>query len=694
MDRTLLLPDGEEAGHSAELGETAAAGGEMRGAELVVLADPLALQPTGFGGEGEGSVLEDYDGAGMDRLLELEPPPSPDFDKMPDLPALRGNPPSKGCESNQELRVELPGKEDPVSESCLEACGPSSRAPPAGSVAAKGEAEGGSLQASGPLREPVMTEKRPSEDSVGGSGEQPNSATLSYANLYKDIQDIFPIMKKREEKNPNAAGEIVRTQSQRLLELQAHFEASAGTRGVQERMSTRYFRVLSSSHCEVHKLVCSSVAEIGGWEQDTGEIPESHWNLLWTWSGKVAIPRNELNVWQRVNHYPKAGELTKKDALKRHLARCMAVHPGKNSSRSPFDIMPQTFILPGEYVQFCDAFSKERDLLEDAPEQNVWIMKPVGMSRGRGIFLINDILHVAFGEQFVIQKYMRNPLLLDGYKFDLRLYVLVTSFSPLEAFIYGEGFARFSSMKYALNDSTIANHLIHLTNSSIQKKRGDDDVPEPLRGKGGAKGGAAGDTKCALTELFRMLEERGVDTKALWGRIKDTVLASLFAVEASIPHQANSFELFGYDVIIDSDLQPKLLEVNTSPSLGTSTPLDLIVKKDLLRDTVSLVNPLRFDRRALREALSRHGGKRHPRRGSLVHGAKGGLGEALQKDLGEVLMGQAVRQFGEMPDHLGRFERIAPSAASEKYHRLTHRGTSTSGVGRPKKSARSVGRSN
>jgi tubulin polyglutamylase TTLL5 len=171
-------------------------------------------------------------------------------------------------------------------------------------------------------------------------------------------------------------------------------------------------------------------------------------------------------------------------------------------------------------------------------------------------------------------------------------------------------------------------------------------------------------------------------------------LASLFAVEASIPHQANSFELFGYDVIIDSDLQPKLLEVNTSPSLGTSTPLDLIVKKDLLRDTVSLVNPLRFDRRALREALSRHGGKRHPRRGSLVHGAKGGLGEALQKDLGEVLMGQAVRQFGEMPDHLGRFERIAPSAASEKYHRLTHRGTSTSGVGRPKKSARSVGRSN
>lgn len=86
-------------------------------------------------------------------------------------------------------------------------------------------------------------------------------------------------------------------------------------------------------------------------------------------------------------------------------------------------------------------------------------MKPVGQSRGRGIALIDDISAVSYGEAYVIQRrvevsawlsgarplsiiknsscrYIHQPLLLDGFKFDLRLYVCVNSFSPLEAYIY------------------------------------------------------------------------------------------------------------------------------------------------------------------------------------------------------------------------------------------------------------------
>ena len=60
----------------------------------------------------------------------------------------------------------------------------------------------------------------------------------------------------------------------------------------------------------------------------------------------------------------------------------------------------------------------------------------VGSSRGRGISILNDISGVSYGEAMVIQRYIAQPLLLDGFKFDLRLYVLVTSFNPLEAFLY------------------------------------------------------------------------------------------------------------------------------------------------------------------------------------------------------------------------------------------------------------------
>lgn len=59
----------------------------------------------------------------------------------------------------------------------------------------------------------------------------------------------------------------------------------------------------------------------------------------------------------------------------------------------------------------------------------------------------------------------------------------------------------------------------------------------------------------------------------------------------------NCFELLGFDVLIDSDLKPWLMEVNLSPSLATDSPLDLKIKSSLFVDTLNLVGFRKFDRR-------------------------------------------------------------------------------------------------
>lgn len=67
--------------------------------------------------------------------------------------------------------------------------------------------------------------------------------------------------------------------------------------------------------------------------------------------------------------------------------------------------------------------------------------------------MIDDISEVPLNESLVISKYIGNPLLINGLKFDLRLYVLVTSFDPLKIYIYNDGLVRFASEPYDISNS-------------------------------------------------------------------------------------------------------------------------------------------------------------------------------------------------------------------------------------------------
>eukprot|EP00873_Tetraselmis_striata_P044561 jgi/Tetstr1/464825/TSEL_009564.t1 len=306
-----------------------------------------------------------------------------------------------------------------------------------------------------------------------------------------------------------------------------------------------------------------------------------------------------------------------------------------------FNIMPPTFTLPKEYSSWVEAFGKG---VVEAPEEggNLWIMKPVGSSRGRGISLVSAVDDIVHGEQVVMQKYIARPLLIDGYKFDLRLYVLVTSFNPLEAWLYQEGFARFATSKYTTDPASV-----------------DDLFP-------------FGGSKCSLTRLWELLQDDGIDRGRIWARITEVVLAALFAVQSSIPHNNNSFELYGFDVIISRSQKVWLIEANSSPSLGCDTPLDQEIKPVMVRDIITIVEPPEIDRVALAEVLQRRltrkGRARNERR--LMAGTDQEERQRLNQDLSAVLRGRMPREYGAMPRDMGRFERIAPSRPYEEIQRM------------------------
>ena len=96
-----------------------------------------------------------------------------------------------------------------------------------------------------------------------------------------------------------------------------------------------------------------------------------------------------------------------------------------------------------------------------------WILKPSDLSRGRGIFISNEVRDFQCDDNCVVSRYIPNPLLINGHKFDLRIYVSVTCFDPLRIYVFREGLARFASEPY---NSSKTGKFAHLTNYSINKK--------------------------------------------------------------------------------------------------------------------------------------------------------------------------------------------------------------------------------
>ncbi|XP_055122277.1 probable tubulin polyglutamylase TTLL9 isoform X3 [Symphalangus syndactylus] len=288
----------------------------------------------------------------------------------------------------------------------------------------------------------------------------------------------------------------------------------------------------------------------------------------------------------RISHFRNHYELTRKNYMVKNLKRFrkqLEREAGKLEA-AKCDFFPKTFEMPCEYHLFVEEFRKNPGI--------TWIMKPVARSQGKGIFLfrrLKDIMDWRKDtrssdnqkddipvENYVAQRYIENPYLIGGRKFDLRVYVLVMSYIPLRAWLYRDGFARFSNTRFTLN--SIDDQYVHLTNVAVQKTSPDY---HPKKG-----------CKWMLQRFRQYLasKHRPEAVETLFRDIDNIFVKSLQSVQKVIISDKHCFELYGYDILIDQDLKPWLLEVNASPSLTASSQEDYELKTCLLEDTLHVVD--------------------------------------------------------------------------------------------------------
>ena len=210
----------------------------------------------------------------------------------------------------------------------------------------------------------------------------------------------------------------------------------------------------------------------------------------------------------RINKFPNTNPLCRKDLMWNNFKAMQ-----KKFGKKYFAFMPETFNYPAEARSLKIKIKKYNN-------QALWICKPPRGSQGNGIILAKTLKEIPDRiSNTIVQRYITDPMLINGLKFDLRIYVLLTSVDPLKLYIYEDGLVRFATEEFSLNEEHLKDKFRHLTNYSVNKnseKFEYNESPGEFYGH-----------KWSMKTFWKYLEMKGIDWQRVWRRIKNTTVKTI-----------------------------------------------------------------------------------------------------------------------------------------------------------------------
>lgn len=346
----------------------------------------------------------------------------------------------------------------------------------------------------------------------------------------------------------------------------------------------------------------AAAAEARGWRVMKNEERAKTCNVHWIDDGSIGDWFRRVEPWMRVNHWPGMNNaLARKTRLARNMSRMQRLFPKE------YQFLPPTWVLPD------DMGDLEKRFGEGAESKTMYIVKPDHLCQGRGIFLTTELAKMKScaaecrqkDQSAVVQRYIMRPMLIDGLKFDLRLYFLVAGKTAvgggldLRCFLFRDGLVRLCTTAYsAPTPETMNEKCMHLTNYAINKHSDDFQANTSADDDGSG-------SKRSLRWFLRVVEEEhgAKERKKLWTKLMGLCVKTVLTVQPTLEAECSGifprdltgghmgwrcFEILGVDVMLDAKRKPYLIEVNHLPSFTTDSPLDEDIKRRLLDQTLDL----------------------------------------------------------------------------------------------------------